>query len=261
MKRVATLLSTILALVAAIAICASTTSLAQDVALPDAATILAKHVDVTGGRAAYDKIRNRVMKGTMEMPAQGISLAMTVYIAKPDLSYSLIESDLIGKAEKGTNGGVGWEKSMMAGPRILEGDELALQLQGAKLDMLAYWKENFSSYETVGAEDVKGRPCYKVHLTSNAGIDQTVYFDQETGLVVKSALEAKTPMGNIPVETYADDYRKVDGLLLAHKGVVSMVGTERVITMDFEHNVELPDDLFDLPDDIKALLEKQPATE
>ena len=92
-------------------------------ALPEAAEILDRYVEATGGLEAYDKIQNRMIKGTLELTGQGISLDITLYQARPQKSYNLIESEVTGKIEKGTSDGVAWEDSMMSGPRILEGEE------------------------------------------------------------------------------------------------------------------------------------------
>ena len=69
--------------------------------LPEAAVILDKYEEASGGTAAYDKVKNRVIKATMEIKGQGISLDMVIYQAKPRLSYTLIESEITGKIEKG----------------------------------------------------------------------------------------------------------------------------------------------------------------
>jgi hypothetical protein len=229
--------------------------------LPKAEKILDKYVEATGGMKAYKKVENRVIKASMELPGQGVSLDMTIYMAKGKLSYTLIESEMIGKMEKGTNGEVAWETSMMTGPRILEGAERSLALQSATLDLMVYWKDNFKSAETVGEEVVKERPCYKVLMVPNEGSEQTIFFDKESGLIAKTVMTVESPMGNVPLQSYADDYREVDGILMAFRGDVEVVGQKRVFTMtSVEQNVELPEDRFALPEAIKSLLDK-PAEE
>ncbi len=81
-------------------------------------------------------------------------------------------------------------------------------------------------------------------------------------MLVKIVWDLETPMGVVPMETYPSDFREVDGLLLAHGGRVKIAGQERSMTIhSIEHNVDLPADLFDLPDEIRALLNKTAATE
>ena len=178
-------------------------ALASKESLPPVEKVLDKYVEATGGLEAYKKVENRVVKATLDIAGQGISLDLTIWVAKPDKSYTAIESEMIGKMEKGTLGDVAWETSMMTGPRILEGSEAALARYGAILDVMAHWRDNFVKYELTGAENVGERPCYKVHLVSNEGIEQTAFFDSESGLLVKMEMVVETPMGNVPMESFA----------------------------------------------------------
>ncbi|MBU0609760.1 MAG: hypothetical protein KKI08_17870 [Armatimonadetes bacterium] len=73
---------------------------ADDEPLPKADTILDKYVEVTGGKAAYAKITNRVAKGTLEIMGAGLKFDITVHVAAPNKSYSLMESKELGKIEK-----------------------------------------------------------------------------------------------------------------------------------------------------------------
>jgi hypothetical protein len=255
-------LAVALALVFALALCAPTMATAEEEKLPEAAKILGNYVKVTGGRAAYDKIENRVTTATLDMVSQGIKLEITIQMAKPNKSYMLMESEMIGKVERGTDGEVAWENSMMTGPRVLEGDERDLNLQTSTFDLMAYWKDHFSTVETVGVEQVGERPCYIVDLTSNFGIDQQVCFDRESGLIAKMTMELKTPMGTVSTESFPADYREVDGILIPHENVVKMMGQERKMTIDsVKHNVEMAADVFKLPAEIQALVDKPVATE
>jgi hypothetical protein len=64
-------------------------------------------------------------------------------------------------------------------------------------------------------------------------------------------------MGDIPVETIVSDYKKVDGISLPFKSVQKALGSEFTVTLEkVEHNAKLPDNRFDLPDDIKQLIKK-----
>ena len=222
-----------------------------------AETILDRYVDASGGKSAYDKISNRVTKSTLEMPAQGISMEMTIYHSRPSSFYAFIESEMIGKIERGTDGNVAWEKSVMTGPRILEGQEKTDLLRQATFDQLVRWKEIYEKAEAAGMEEIAGRACDNIILTPKTGKPQTYSFDRETGLLTKVALTVESPMGVVPVETYLEDYRNVEGLLMPFRSRVESLGQERLVTVQsIEQNVELPADRFEIPADVLALLEK-----
>ena len=81
-------------------------SIASDDALPKAEWVLDHYLEATGGPAAYEKLHNRVTKGTMEIVGMGFKFEMTTYGAEPQEQHFLFESDSLGKMEGGTDGTV-----------------------------------------------------------------------------------------------------------------------------------------------------------
>jgi hypothetical protein len=224
-------------------------------ALPTGEAVIKKYIDATGGAAAYAAIKNRVVHGKMEIPAAGITLTLTVYQAKPNRIYTIVESAAIGRIESGVADGVVWENSAMRGALLKEGQERADALRDAGFDRLANWRSTFKSAECVSVEDVNGRPAYKVVLTAINGSPVTAYFDRESGLVVKSTTTIESQGVKAEMESYPSDYRVVDGIKFAFTTRVSLAG-DRVVTVEkVEHNVELPADRFALPAAIKALVD------
>ena len=59
--------------------------------LPKAETILDRYVEVTGGKAAYEKHTHQTMTGTLSFPEQGLSGKLTRYSMAPDKEYSVVE--------------------------------------------------------------------------------------------------------------------------------------------------------------------------
>lgn len=241
-------------------LCAASVQAQSAEKLPEAEKILDKYVEVTGGKAAYGKLKNRVSKTIFEIPAQGIKADLTVYAARPNKLYTLLESDAFGKIEKGTDGEVAWELSMMQGPQIKEGDEKVLMMREATFDGVIQWRRLYPKVECAGLETVDEQPCYKVVLTPAEGAPVTRYYGKQSGLLNKVEMSLTIPMGTIPFESYLSDYKQVDGVLLPHKVRVLVMGTERFITtQSVEHNVKLPADRFKLPEDVRALVEKKAA--
>jgi len=242
-------------------------AVASEETLPEAEAVLDGYIEATGGKAAHEKITNRVTKATLEITAQGITMDMTIYAARPDKNYLLMESEAIGTIEKGTDGTTVWEKSAMLGPQVKEGQEKADTLREANFDKFVNWREIYEEAECVGVEMLSGKPAHKVVLTPRDGKPQSFFFDKASKLLVKVELTVENPMGTIPVETFLEDYRSVDGILLPHKSRIVAMGQERLLTtQSIEHNVDLPPDRFDPPAEIQAILkgsqgESSPADE
>ena len=232
--------------------------------LPDAEKILEKSIEALGGRAAFEKLHNRVAEGTVEIKPQGISGTIITYAAAPSKSYTQFELAGIGKQESGTDGNVHWQIAVPMPPRILDGPELARSKRDSRFNSLLYWKESFKKVECTGIEDVDGRECYKIAMTPQEGPVDTVYYDRNTYLPVKMAIRLQTVMGELPAEVLIDDYKKNGEVRVAHKMILRAAGTERVIVFQrVRHNVDLPKDRFDLPKEIqelqKAVSETKPA--
>jgi hypothetical protein len=225
--------------------------------LPKADTILDKYVEVTGGKAAYDKLHNEITTGTMEMSAMGIKGTITTYRAEPNKSYTEIDITGVGKVQEGYDGTVAWAMSAMQGPHIKQGDEKAQSAHNAYFHGTEDWKSQYKQVETAGTDTVDGKTCYKVVLTPNQGPPMTQFYDKDSGLLQKMTLIAKSAMGDIEAETTIGDYRKEGDVLVPHKITQSAAGQNIVITIDsVKYNTEIPKDKFALPAEIQALLKK-----
>jgi len=231
---------------------------AADDVKPEA--IMDKYVEVTGGRAAYEKIKTEMATGTVEV--MGMSGALTSYRAAPDKSYSLVDfSAGPGKFEEGTNGGVAWAVDGMQGARIKDGDERGAALRNSALHMETRWRDFFKKAELAGTEDVNGKACYKVLLTPNDGAAETRYFEKTSGLLVKVVMPVTTPDGSVTAEMLMSDYKDENGILTPHTIDQKLPSVEILVKIQsVKQNADIPAGRFDLPAEIKALTDKKTET-
>ena len=226
-------------------------------ALPSAESILDRYVEVTGGKAAYEKRLSEVATGTLEYPAQGVKGTITRYEAVPDKYYAALDIPGIGKIEMGVSGGVAWENSAILGPRVKSGEERRQAIREATVNATLVWRKLYPKVETVGTETVNGEECYKVQLTPEEGNAETMYFQKKSGLAVKTTTVAVNQMGEVPVEVLVTDYKKFGGVLAPAKVVQKAAGQEFTITMDkVDVNTSIPPERFALPAEVQALLNK-----
>jgi hypothetical protein len=115
----------------------------------------------------------------------------------------------------------------------------------------------YAKAELTGVEDVEGRPCYKVVLTPSEGRPVTQYYDRENGLLVKVTMIAASPMGDVPVEVLLSDYKEAGGVRVPHALKQKVVSQEIHIKLNsVQYDTNLPENAFDLPEDVRALLAK-----
>ncbi len=230
----------------------------QEGKLPKGDEILDQYVKATGGKDAYQKVSNRVVRGWLDMPAQALKGTIEAYKARPNLSYEVVEIAGMMRHERGTDGKVAWERQSMTGTRLLEGEELEQFMREAVFDSDVLWRKLYKKAETVGVEDIDGKPAYKVELTLKGDEKMTAYYDTKSNLLVKSVMMVKSPMREMLVETYISDYKKVGDLLIPHKQRQVVMGMEQVRTFDsVEVNAKLDKNRFALPDDVKQLLKQR----
>jgi hypothetical protein len=217
--------------------------------------ILAKSIEASGGRKAMEKHSGMKMTGTFALPAMGVSAPIEVYQKAPNLNYTLIKSDMFGTIESGSNGEVHWEKSMMSGSKIKEGEEAAVAERQATFNMALHWDKFYTGAELMGEEDLDGKMCYKIVATPKVGEPETSWYDMETFLPVKSEMTMNSEMGSISIEMHFSDFRPVDGVLVPFETRQILMGMqEMTVTMEsMEWDPEFPAGIFDLPEDIKAL--------
>jgi hypothetical protein len=222
---------------------------------PTGEGILDRYIEVTGGKAAYGKVRNRVTVAKMEFVGKGITANMTMTNAEGLKSHSSIDIPNVAKMEQGTDGSIAWERSALKGPRIKSGGEKALAMRAADMNADLNWRKYFTKAEYTGTEPVEGKICHRVSLTPVNGGVETRYYDKDSGLMVRTSQVVNTEMGDIPSELVVTDYRKVDGILMPFQMRQKAAGQELAITLvSVTQNTELPAQIFAIPDDVKALL-------
>jgi hypothetical protein len=193
----------------------------------------------------------------------GVELRHTTWAQRPNKSYALMESPALGKMESGCDGTTVWENSAMTGPSVKSGAERAMQLREADFDNWLNWKMYYKSVTTAGADTMAGQATWKVEMVPLEGSPETIWIDQATGLLLKTSMKVQSEMGEVPIETFHEDYREVCGMKIPFRTRQVMMGgmQEMVSTTDsVACNPAVPKDRFDLPVEIKALLEK-PKTE
>ena len=227
--------------------------------LPTAEAIFNKSMEATGGKAAYEKVKTMLTRGTIEFTGQGIKGTVVLAFATPDKSDMVMDLPGLGKIRTGTGGGVVWQTSAMQGPRVLQGEEREQILRAAMPDSLVRWHEVYGDVKVDGEETLDGKRCWRVVAhPPRIGKPETLWFDKESGLLVKSAATLASPMGEMPVESLYSDYRDAGGIKIAYS-IRQSAGPQVILTTLTlaTVNAELPPSQFDMPADIQALLSHQ----
>ncbi len=216
-------------------------------ALPSADEIFTKYITAIGGQANIDKLKSRSLKGSVVQPNG--TVAFESVQAAPDKFY-ITATTPGGAFERGFNGTVGWEKGPR-GTRELSAVEVA-QLQST-IGLLRHvnLKQQFTSTRVRPAQKIGDRAVVMVIGTAPDNHQERLYFDTETGLLLRRISYMQTMIGLIPTQIDFEDYRDVEGVKLPFLMRVSAVEvgnpvSERAFS-EMKLNVAVDESKFNMP--------------
>jgi len=185
----------------------------QGAQAPSVDQILDRYVQAVGGKDAIAKVTTRAMKGTLENSDDGTTSPAEVVAKAPNKYLSVVTLGDAGQAQEGWNGEAGWGKDPDSGLHDMnKSDQVA-----AKRDYDFYreirLKELFPKMSLSGKMKVDDRDAYIVEATAADGAVEKLYFDVESGLLVRRDFErVNVDDGILLYEVDYEDYKDVDGL-------------------------------------------------
>ncbi len=236
-------------------------AVAQEKKLPTAEEVIARYVEVTGGIEKYKSIKTLYQSGTMSIPAVGINGTMELRVESPNKLLINADMGAAGSETSGSDGETVWSESTI-GTRILSGKERDQVLMEADFRRFYDPAKVYKSLKVVGTEDVDGDECYKLEVVKQSGDSQFEFYSAKTGLQVKSESNVQSPMGAINIESTIVEYQDVDGIKFPKKVNQKFVQQGMVMEIDFdkvEFNQEFEAGTFDLPEEIKKMVERKKA--
>jgi hypothetical protein len=198
--------------------------------LPKIEDVLGKYTEALGGAAALDKQTTRVMKGTYVL-STGEALPYEVYQTSSGNFHSVLTTPRAGVVERVFNGSGGWVKDSRGVHELAGG-----QLNDLKrfVDFFRDTKLNnqFSRLAVAAKDVIDGRDVYVVRGMRD-NLRERLFFDAQTGLLVRRISYLETMVGVIPEETDYSDYREVDGVKIPFTIRVSSTDPGQTATRKF----------------------------
>lgn len=240
-------------------------TLAQEAApaaapLPEARDVLARFVEAVGGEKAIRKHSSQTVKGQIEIPMMGMTAEMTIQAKAPDKQVTLAVLPGLGTNRSGFNGEVAWVVDPSTGPMVLEDDLRDQSRFQADFYASTYGEDRFPEAKTIERVEFEGHDCFKLVLETKYGMEQTHYFDVDSHLLVAIESIQRSVNGDLKILGLFRDYKEFDGVMMATTAVQrlgpGMEITVSVLDVSFD---EVPDSAFELPSEIRALLEEPAA--
>lgn len=211
---------------------------------PSADQILGKYVAALGGASAIDKVSSQVQTGTATF--RGHDSPIEIY-SKAGKRVSIMKMPNVESvtAYDGTNG---WMSSTGRPVREMNAADLEASKMDADLHFATDVKAEFSDWRVLPAEKVGDHETLVVRGRMADKPPLKLYFDEQSGLLVRLVRYAETPLGNNPTQIDYSDYRDVDGVKVAFKWIISRPGNSFTIQIaKTEQNVRVDDAKFAKP--------------
>jgi len=180
-------------------------------ALPTVDQILAKYVQALGGEAALRKVTSRTITGTQYIPTGPGGTVPTPasverYLKAPNLAVTIYRAPTYAISQ-GFDGTSAWSQDQAG--RVTEPVKLDVGRAARSADFYEplNLKREYPQMTVRGIEHVNGHDAYLVVGVPQGDLPESLYFDVNTGLLLRKQTVLPTPIGDSPYQADFDDYR------------------------------------------------------
>jgi outer membrane lipoprotein-sorting protein len=185
--------------------------------------ILDKYIQAIGGVPQLAKLTSFVAKGTYEgYDTLSMKVPVDIFASAPDRLTTVVHTPN-GDSVTTYDGNNGWiaaaDKLMRVLP--LAGGDLEGARMDAALSFPARIKQEFQWRTGFPSVSVDDRPVEVIQNAARGNTGAKLYFDSESGLLVRQVHFVDTAVGVIPTQVDYSDYRTVAGVKVPFRRVVT----------------------------------------
>src|SRR5579859_1449886 len=213
---------------------------------PTPEQLLDKYVQALGGAAAIDKISSRVMKGTIAFGEQ--SMPIDIYAKDPEQRISFAHTPQ-GDSVTAFDGREGWLTSPGGHPpHFMQGSEIDAASIDADLHLANHLKQMFNAMKSDGTEKIGDREAYVVVGEREGKPPIRLYFDEQSGLLLRLLRFGETALGWLPTQIDYSDYREANGVKVPYRWTLARPsGRFTIMVSELRQNVPVDEAKFAKP--------------
>ena len=212
--------------------------------LPPADQLLDKYLAEIGGEAALLKVTSRVEKGNIT--AMGHQMPIEVYSKAPDKRISIMHMPN-GESITAFDGTQGW-LSNNGHAHLMTAAENDAERISADLHFAAHVKTLYQKFRVIPGEKIDGHDTYLVVGFTEGQPPLRLYFDQQSGLLLRLVRYSQTALGRMPTQIDYADYRDEAGVKIPRRWTLARPGGRFTIQIDqVQQNVPVDDAKFAPP--------------
>jgi len=184
---------------------------------PSADEIFDKYLQALGGADRLAKVTSYVATGTSQgFRGFGGGGQVQIFAKSPDQRATIIKfAESVGRQDaiRVFDGKGGWYSAPLAvvPQYVLGGSELDGARIDAQMSFPAQIKKIFTQLRVGPPDNIEGRDVRVVQGNGARGLVATMYFDKESGLLLRMVRFGTSPIGRAPTQVDFADYRDIPG--------------------------------------------------
>ena len=227
--------------------------------MPPVQQILDRYIEALGGEQNIRKVTNRVITGMQYIPTGPggqIPAPATIERAQkaPNMIVNTYKTATFTIAD-GFDGKTSWSQNQQG----RTADAIEVDQPRARRDADFYFplnlKQQYTTMTVEGIDRVSDRDAYVVVATPKGEVPERLYFDTQTGLLLRKATALQTPIGFSPFQVNYSDYRDAgNGVKVPYVITMYPAGSRTVLyttatirVTKVEENVTIDDAKFARP--------------
>ena len=218
---------------------------AKEASGPATDQLFDKYLQAVGGAAAIEKITSRAMKGTITFGDRNVPI--DIYSKDPDKRISFTHTP-DGDSVTAFDGHEGWLGFPGRPVREMHGPDIDAAAMDADLHFAAHLKGMFSEAQVRGTEKIGDHEAFLVIGRREGKPPLRLYFDEQSGLLVRLVRYGETPLGRMPTQIDYADYREAGGVRIPFRWTLARPGGRFTIQIsEVKENIPVDDAKFAKP--------------
>jgi len=214
-------------------------------AFPKPEALLDKYLAAVGGADALKKITSRVQKGSITVSGNQ-KMTIDIYSKAPGMRVSTVHRKDMDSVTA-YDGKMGW-MSVPGRVRPMNAQETEGARMDADLSLPVHLGTMFSKLDVEEGEKLDGRATWLVNGGREGKPPVKLYFDQQSGLLLRLIRYTDSPLGLNPLQIDFADYRDSAGVKIPFRWTQARPGNRFTIQIESaEQNVPIDDSKFAPP--------------
>ncbi|MGQ9425162.1 hypothetical protein ACXYTJ_06540 [Gilvimarinus sp. F26214L] len=210
---------------------------------PSPEEMIQRHIQAAYGDEGLDAQSSITMEGRLVIEEFDVDAPVVMKMEAPDKRS--FASDVMGqKVIRSCAEGRCWTRELNAELQSLGGAQLEFMQELSDFKRLENLRRYYRHMEAGGTAEFNGKQANVLRLVRHNGLQDTWYFDRESGLWLGGTWRLPREMGGLQVTQYFEEYKEFDGIRLATEVTeVTPEQTSRVIIEEVSFD-DIPDREF-----------------